>query len=173
MNTSNITNTLCNALLEEFWSSSKILQVIKLIETQKTNINFINGHTNNDKLTPLMIASREGLLPIVLHLIPLLLENGCDINQIDKIGNTALMFAASEGHDKVVLLLIENKADINVANNIGNTALLLAAWDIHFNVVSVLLENGANKHHKNKIGLNALNLAQKIISNGKIIDLLF
>jgi uncharacterized protein len=117
-----------------------------------------------------MIASREGYLHIVSHLIPLLLEHAGDINQTDKMGNTALMLASGEGRNAIVKLLIENGANINTQNNIGNTALLLASWDIHNEVVYLLLSNGANKHHTNKKGLNALQLAQQIISCGKIID---
>jgi ankyrin repeat protein len=171
-NTSNATDALCNALLENFWNASKTQHIIHLIETNKNNIDFINGNTNTSKLTPLMIASRDGLLPVVAALIPLLLEHKCDINQKDKMGNTALMLAAGEGRDKIVSLLIENGANVNVENNSGNTALLFAAWDIHFKAVCLLLENGANKHHKNKLELTALDLAQKIISNGEIIDCL-
>jgi ankyrin repeat protein len=166
-------DALCNALLKEpLWDVSKINTIIKLIESKKQDPTFINGHTNSFKLTPLMIASTEGLLPIVRHLIPLLLEHKCDINQTDKRGNTALMLAASEGHDKVVELLIHNGADINVANRNGNTALLLAVWYIYVPVVSMLVANGANKNHINEQGLTALTLAQNILSHGPIIDLL-
>jgi serine/threonine-protein phosphatase 6 regulatory ankyrin repeat subunit B len=165
-------DSLCKMLLDDCWSALKNQQTIKLIDAQKDNIQFINGETKHQKLTPLMIASREGLLDIVSHLIPLLFEHKCDINQTDKRGNSALMHASWEGHHKIVKLLIENGSDVNHEDNFGNTSLLLASSDIHTEVVSLLLEHGANKNHINKKGQTAIFLAQKIVNTGKIIDLL-
>ena len=169
MNTQTNDNSdeLCNALLESGWSSIKTNQIIKLIEIQKTNIQFINGQTKRSETTPLMIASRDGHLQIVLQLIPLLLEHKCDINQQDKRGNTALILAAGEGRNDIVKILLENGSNINASDNTHNTALMHAAWDVHIKTVSLLLENGANKHHVNKKGQNALELAQRIVNREK------
>jgi ankyrin repeat protein len=76
------------------------------------------------------------------------------------------------GHGAIVELLLLHGANIHHVDNMGNTVLMLAAWDVHTEVVAFLLEKGANKYHENKKGQTAFNLAEKIVSNGKIIDML-
>jgi len=89
-------DSLCKILLEGDWSAMKKVIALKFIQTEKNNLDFINGHTKTNQLTPLMIASREGMIDIVSQLLLSLLEHKCDINQTDKRGNTALMHAAWE-----------------------------------------------------------------------------
>lgn len=168
MEFNNASEPLLNALLEPHWSESKIQNVIKIIEQNKHNIHFLNGKSKVKKWTPLMIASREGLFPIV----QLLIQHGCDVNQKDINGNTALMLTAGEGHTEIAKLLITAGANVHLENNIGNTALIFAAWDHHGDIVELLLNNGADKHKQNKDGKTAFILAENIVSTGKTIDLL-
>ena len=61
--------------------------------------------------------------------VKLLLENGADVNVIDRQGQTPLHSAADSqlfGHINIKILL-ENRADINVSDNNGHTPLHLAA----------------------------------------------
>lgn len=66
-----------------------------------------------------------------------------EINQRDHQGNSPLMWAASEGHDKVVQLLIDFGAFVNLQNYQGETALCKAAERGHVVVCQTLLEHGA------------------------------
>jgi ankyrin repeat protein len=66
---------------------------------------------------------REGHTDIVKRLI----KKGADINVRDSLyGYTPLMWAISEGHEKIAALLIENAAYVSVENYDGKTALDLA-----------------------------------------------
>ena len=47
------------------------------------------------------------------------LKAGTDINLKDEYGQTALMFAAREGHIEIVSLLLMNSADVDVKDNDG------------------------------------------------------
>jgi len=58
-------------------------------------------------------------------------------------GQTALMWAAAEGHAEVVRLLIEAGADLNAADKEGTTALILATLNGHLDVAALLLDAGA------------------------------
>ena len=71
-----------------------------------------------------------------------LLENGADVNMLDRSGCTPLHLAASFGHKAIVELLLVKGADIHARVN-GSTALHLAAEKKHIEVVELLLANGA------------------------------
>eukprot|EP00747_Dinoflagellata_sp_TGD_P166392 gnl/TRDRNA2_/TRDRNA2_189110_c0_seq1.p1 gnl/TRDRNA2_/TRDRNA2_189110_c0~~gnl/TRDRNA2_/TRDRNA2_189110_c0_seq1.p1 ORF type:complete len:169 (+),score=33.36 gnl/TRDRNA2_/TRDRNA2_189110_c0_seq1:58-564(+) len=78
--------------------------------------------------TSLMVAARHGQLEVIVRA----LETSCTQPQLDLVdekGNTALMVAAKEGHDKVVDALIGAGADLAVVNLEGKTALDLAATE--------------------------------------------
>jgi len=66
---------------------------------------------------------------------------GRDINQKDCVGNTPLVWAASNGHEEVVKILL-GRDDVNPDKPDSNsqTALLCAAQNGHEGVVKVLLE---------------------------------
>src|SRR5262245_45165448 len=66
--------------------------------------------THPEGETPLMAASRSGIAPAVR----LLIERGVDVNTADTFQQqTALMWAAAEGHDDVVDVLLTAGADPN------------------------------------------------------------
>ncbi|GFR84313.1 ankyrin repeat domain-containing protein 52 [Elysia marginata] len=67
-------------------------------------------------VTPLMTLANVPLKEAE-DLIMLLLENGAAINKTDKIGNTALHYAASNNSIERVTFLIDNGAEINTTNN--------------------------------------------------------
>jgi len=82
-----------------------------------------------------------------------------EINKQDHKGNTALHWAAVQGHSDLVQLLIDNNVFVNAQNFNGETALILAASCGFDSVVSVLLENGANPNIANLDGATAVHLA--------------
>ena len=52
-----------------------------------------------------------------------LIENGCKVNQTDKLGRTPLMDAAEIGSMQVINELVEHKADVNAVDRENHTAL--------------------------------------------------
>jgi len=76
------------------------------------------------------------------HLKRLVL-NGCNVNEADYDGRTAIHLAACEGHVKIVEFLLHCGADINAVDNFGGTALQDAVRHHHSQVQSLLREKGA------------------------------
>lgn len=82
------------------------------------------------------------------------------INTQDDVGNTALIFAAFQGHDVIVDELIKANADLNIQGQNGNnTALLWAAYRGHDSIVDKLIKAGADLDIQNEYGYNALMMA--------------
>jgi ankyrin repeat protein len=91
--------------------------------------------------TPLMTAARTGRLAAVKALLAHgALPDGKD----DRRGQTALMWAAAEGHADVVQALIDAGADFRLRLASGFTPLLFAAREGRGSVVRVLLKAGAD-----------------------------
>ena len=91
--------------------------------------------------TALMTAARVGKLASVKALI----ARGAAIDAKDeKHGQTALMWAAAEGHAPVVEMLIEMGADYKARLASGMTPMLFAVREGRSDVVHVLLKAGAN-----------------------------
>ena len=72
--------------------------VVVVVCTLLANVVFSEG------VTPLMKASRSGDTVTVQNL----LSGGADANKTSRYRWTALMFAASEGHEEVVRILLDN-----------------------------------------------------------------
>jgi ankyrin repeat protein len=74
-------------------------------------------------------------------------------------GQTALMWAASEGNTAAALMLIEFGADVKAKSKGGFTPLLFAVRGAHKDTVEALLAHGANANDKAPDGTSALNMA--------------
>lgn len=72
--------------------------------------------------TALMIAASRGDYASALRLLA-----ECDVNARDRMGNTALIYAAAGGHAEVVRLLLVAGADASARNDAGLSALERAA----------------------------------------------
>jgi len=120
--------------------------------------------------TPLMAASRSGHLDAV----QLLLARKVNVNAADKYQEqTALMWAAAEGHGEVVTALLDAGADPNRNARVnpltdrknadhptgGFTALMWAARDGDEDVVRRLVKGGADMTLKNGDGATAAVIA--------------
>ncbi|RZF46106.1 hypothetical protein LSTR_LSTR012966 [Laodelphax striatellus] len=102
-------------------------------------------HFHKEKFTALMAAcasTRENEDKLV-RCVELLLENGADINAMERHRISALMFAAKEGHVKVVTKLIDCKCSLDLQDSQGWTALFWAVNQGKSKVVEVLVEAGA------------------------------
>ena len=126
------------------------------------------GHPDGE--TPLMAASHAGSLPIVR----LLIEAGGNVNAVDTYQQqTALMWAADEGHAAVVQALLDAKADPNKKAHVtgleerkhadhasgGFTALMFAARNGHQDAVKTLIKGGADPKLTNGDGVTATMIA--------------
>ncbi|KAG6956241.1 hypothetical protein JG688_00011514 [Phytophthora aleatoria] len=122
-------------------------------------------HASNEKaVTALLLASLEGLTPVVLRLLEI---NALAIEQVGVVYNSAadvnvrlspLLAASMNGHGEIVRLLLDHGAAMNqqvvttvgsgVATSAtisgGSTALLLASRYGHAEVVILLLEREAD-----------------------------
>src|SRR5439155_19939444 len=91
--------------------------------------------------TPLMTASRVGSLASVKAL----LVRGANVRgKDDRREQTALMWAAAEGHADVAQVLVEVGADLRARLASGFTPLLFAVREGRADVVRVLLKAGAD-----------------------------
>ena len=85
-------------------------------------------------------ASLFGIVEIVVSLIEV---EDCDINQRDCVDNTPLVWAAHNGHERVVQILLEQgDTSPDKAGNQGRTPLSCAASNGHVQIVKMLLEQG-------------------------------
>ena len=74
-----------------------------------------------------------------------LLAHGADINRKETWrGQTALMWAAAEGHSNVIRVLLARGADIHARSNGGFTPLLFAVREGKIGAVKTFLEAGAD-----------------------------
>ena len=111
--------------------------------------------------TLLMLASYFGILPLAEKLI--LTETwttnkeiiSSSLNKIDGQGMTALIWAASGGHEAIVRLLLENGADIEGKGRWGQ-AVIAAAENGHGAIVRLLWNKGTNIKAKNRYKAIAL-----------------
>jgi len=73
------------------------------------------------------------------------LAKGADVNAQNEDGDTALMFAAGNGHIEIVQELLAKGADVNAKDRYGKTALMWAdqVFQGNENIVQLLLAKGA------------------------------
>jgi ankyrin repeat protein len=89
-----------------------------------------------------------------------LLRKGADVNEQDRDGHTALMFAVINIHTDIVRALLDYGADVNARTNDGCTPLILAACGGDTGIVQALLNKGADVKGKlEATGKTALMLA--------------
>jgi TonB family protein len=79
-----------------------------------------------------------------LQVVKILVENGADVDFVDKFGNTPLMIASQKGYVDLAEYLIEYNADVNAKTLIGYTPLLYALEFGQPEIAEILIENGAD-----------------------------
>ena len=106
--------------------------------------------------TVLMTCARGGVLDAVTPL----LDRGADVNASEATnGQTALMWAAWEGHTGVVRTLLGHGAEVDARTTTGYTALVLAAREGYREITELLLEAGADVNAAAVDGTTALAVA--------------
>jgi uncharacterized protein len=85
-------------------------------------------------------AVKHGNVQKVIDLI----ENGADVNALDRYGQTALMLAAHHGYYEIVEILITHRANLNITSKFGLSALMLAIVAGHAEVARILVKAGAD-----------------------------
>jgi hypothetical protein len=89
-----------------------------------------------------------------------LINAGANVNAKDERGYTPLIWAAAQGHIKVMKVLLDNGADINAQNELGETALIMAAHFGDTKAAQLLIARGADKNIKDTEGYTALATAK-------------
>ena len=119
-----------------------------------SSINFIDvaALTQDEKNAQLSNAAKAG----DVEKVGVLLQAGANIEATDHFRETALMWAAMNGHTAVVVQLIAASANIEATNQFGNTALHFVAQKGQTAVVAQLIEAKANIEATNQFGRTAL-----------------
>ncbi len=97
-----------------------------------------------------------------VQLARFLIENGTDVNCVNKSRGTALMDAAYENNVDLVELYLQNGANANIQDRYGYTALMYAVKHNNVESVEALLKAGVNVNTKRKKGDTALTIAEKM-----------
>ncbi|KAL8878265.1 MAG: hypothetical protein Q9198_003885 [Flavoplaca austrocitrina] len=94
---------------------------------------------NKEGTTALVSAAGAGYVDTVRAL----LAAGAQPD-LDNCDTSALMTAASDGHDEVVQILLDHEANIEAATGLGDTSLLKATSKGFTSTVQLLVDKGAN-----------------------------
>ena len=120
-------------------------------------------------ITPLYLASREGLKDVV----QLLLKGGADANIGCRDDNLYPMHeAAYQGDKDLAQLLLAGGAEVNMQTTWGATPLLFAIENDHRDLVQLLLERGADPNMGPKSMLEAallhdfIDVVKLLLNNG-------
>lgn len=97
-------------------------------------------NTQNTMGNELNIAAEIGDTTKVKNL----LKKGANINERDRFGRTPLIYAALNGHNRIINMLLESQADIHAKDHFDQTAFIAAVNRGHVNTAEILLKNGAN-----------------------------
>lgn len=127
--------------------SSKVFSA--LLQAQDVNLNArsLNGDT------ALMIAAYQPDIPRALALI----GKGAEIN---RVGWTALHYAAASGSIPIIQRLLDESAFIDAESPNKTTPLMMAARGGHSAVVKLLIDEGADPTLKNEAEMTAADFAR-------------
>jgi ankyrin repeat protein len=118
--------------------------------------------TNGKQNDLFLKASEAGCFQEVVQIVRNVLEP-VDLNCRNECGDTPLILAARNGHDKLVQFLLREGADISTTNTSGDDALIAAAGQPgNAPTLEILISAGALINHRNAMGRTALIEASSI-----------
>eukprot|EP00438_Fugacium_kawagutii_P020035 Skav233872 [mRNA] locus=scaffold1483:131469:132731:+ [translate_table: standard] len=99
----------------------------------------------HDQTTVFFAAARHsGQDEQALALCSMLLERGVPLDHVDELNQSALFYAAREGHASTIRYLLRQGADPNLLDTNGETAIFYAVSKNREDAVKALLDGGAN-----------------------------
>jgi cytohesin len=125
------------------WSElhrSVALKELADVERLSPSVKDINTKNRRFELSPWLLAIIRGDVGIIRYLA----EQGSDLTQIGRCGESCLHLAAEFGHGRAASWLLELGADVNIENDSGETPLHKAADYNHVATAKVLLNRGAD-----------------------------
>lgn len=135
--------------------STKLVETLLMTYKVDPNAIWMEEHSyNRDGLTPIMIAAREGHVPVVRLLLD---HKSIQLDVAHNCG-TALSLAAARGFTKIVeMLMVDGRIDINQKSDDGSTPLFLAVSGPHKEAVEALLESDTiDVNSQNSSGITPL-----------------
>lgn len=135
---------------------------VKSIEAflQRTENAYLNDKHFFSGNTPLNLVTWSNFEETAL----LFINNGADVNTVNKNGSTPLMGASRNGNNKLMEHLIDKGANVNANNNEFKTPLHYASEEGEFQAVILLLKNHANRFVLDNEGKTPLDLAKENLS---------
>ncbi len=127
--------------------SSRVFSALLQGEDVNLNARSLNGDT------ALMIAAYQPDIPRALALI----GKGAEVN---RVGWTALHYAAASGSIPIIQRLLDESAFIDAESPNKTTPLMMAARSGHSAVVRLLLDEGADPTLKNEAEMTAADFAR-------------
>ena len=99
-----------------------------------------------------------------LEIVQMLIDAGCDVNQVDWTGNTALnvVIVLEDGDVRIVEALLRGGANPNIANKWGNTPCHFANT---IEVLELVLDAGGDPRKKNNLGETPFQYLQRMDGN--------
>ena len=125
-------NTISEKHIQKY--SKTHLELKEALFKRTFNLHAINLHST-------LIKSLRSANPGVAKL---LIEGGAELNEIDIIGQTALIIAAGAGYFDVVKLLVANGADLEKTDSEHHSALFNSILKAQTHVSKHLIQAGAN-----------------------------
>ena len=108
--------------------------ITSILNSESIDVDYINY-----KSKLLMFASFKGHQDTVAFLLSQHIFN-VNVNDLDSLGKTALIYSASNGHVETLKILLSNKCiTVNIQDNEGKTALHHAVNNGHTSIVNALL----------------------------------
>ena len=130
------TRPLTGDQLSRYIKAGRGDQVLKYIKDGKGKFDAVD----RGGVSLLSTASQEGDAATVTGL----LELGAEVERVDRVQRTSLMYGARSKNPEVITLLIDAGADIQARDSLGNTPLSWAAGFGTGDVVMALVDAGAD-----------------------------